>query len=375
VTVQAYGDYTRTVFSHFDTGVGTVSFSFADQDKLSNPIPTKTPHGGAVARGIGGPVTGDVSNAGKILADGMHAVSILYGPWGYPVISINFSSSAANTPGVQAFIGTDTGSVDLPTLTGTPILNPSTSNPNGLAALIDIKGITLDFSFLESGLFVPVSDLTFVAPGTSLAAESGTTNPVRVPLISFGGDNHLNPGEKVTESYSSLQPEVALSNGNVSLNHQHFLLDTGAQMSVISTAEAQALGLDLNHPTTSITVQGVAGEAQQVPGFTIDELKLPLADGGTLSFTHVPIYVLDLANNLDGLLGMNLFNSAASMLYDPFGSAGSSLQLTFFTNPDRNLGNLNQGSWMCCATGDLPFSLRRWAVNLSPPTCSPDPPN
>jgi hypothetical protein len=82
VTVQAYGDYTRTVFSHFDTGAATVSFSFEDQDKFSNPIPTKTPHGGAVARGIGRTVSGDVSNAGKILSDGMHAVSILYGSWG-----------------------------------------------------------------------------------------------------------------------------------------------------------------------------------------------------------------------------------------------------------------------------------------------------
>jgi hypothetical protein len=38
---------------------------------------------------------------------------------------------------------------------------------------------------------------------------------------------------------------------------------------------------------------------------------------------------------LDGLLGMNLFNTADKVLYDPYRTGGPAVGLTFFTNPDR----------------------------------------
>src|SRR5206468_1173991 len=72
-----------------------------------------------------------------------------------------------------------------------------------------------------------------------------------------------------------------------------------------------------------------------VPGFTLDELDLPLVDGGTLRFTHVPVYVLDVGGGVDGLLGMNLFDTASALLYDPYNPAGASLSLAFRATPDR----------------------------------------
>jgi hypothetical protein len=42
---------------------------------------------------------------------------------------------------------------------------------------------------------------------------------------------------------------------------------------------------------------------------------------------------------LDGILGMNLFNSASAILYDPFGAGGPSVSFTFFTGSDCGGGD------------------------------------
>jgi hypothetical protein len=340
-------------FSIFDTGASAITFAASDQANYVDPIPVKVA-GGAMADGIGGGITGDVSEPGTILADGLHAAQLTFDSLGFPVFNLSFGADTAAAPGVQAFVGTDAGSPDMPTITGTPILNPSPDHPNGLAARVDLQGAQLDFSDVIPGLILPMPDLHFVAPGTLLTADTGTTAPVRVPLGLYGSDNHLNPGDVITESPSPIQPDVQVVNAGVAIPHQHFLLDTGAQLSVISTAEAQTLGLDLAHPTTSITVQGVAG-TEDVPGYTIDEIDVPLSDGGTLAFTHVPVYVLDIADGIDGLLGMNLFNTASSMLYDPFDSSGPSLQLTFFTDRPTG-GDLGTGDVGMLQQLGVPFT-------------------
>jgi protocatechuate 3,4-dioxygenase beta subunit len=339
VTVQAYGDPSQAGFGIFDTGASAITFSADDQANfasLGGGIPIKVP-GGASASGIGGDITGDVSQPGTILADGAHAMSLTFDDFGFPILNIDFGPNTAQATGVQAFVGTD-ATPDLPTITGTPILNPSPTSPNGLAALVDMQGYQLDFSGLVPGLSVAMPDLHFVPPNTALTATDGTTAPVYVPLGLFGGDNHANPGDAITESPSPIQNDVQLVNQATTLSHQHLLLDTGAQLTVISTRAAQSLGFDLSNPETTITVEGVGGSVD-VPGFTLPELDLPLSDGGTLQFTNVPIYVLDVDPQIDGLLGMNLWNTASSVLYDPFRTGGAALGLTFFTNPDRGAGD------------------------------------
>ena len=338
LTVQAYGDASRTTFGIFDTGASAVTFSPDDQTLfqfLASGIPIKNA-GGAQASGIGGDITGDVSDPGQILADGIHAAGLSFDAQGFPVFTISLDGGAA-ADNVQAMVGTDSGSPSLPTITGTPILNPSQADPNGAAAKIDFQGATLDFSDLIPGLTLSVPDLHFVSPGTSLQGVSGvTTDPVTIPLQLFGEDNHAAPGDSITNSPSPMQPDVQLVDQSLSVGQQHFLLDTGSQLTVISTAAAHALGLDQQTPTTTIDVQGVGGTTT-VPGYTLDELDLPTSDGGQVAFTNVPVYVLDIAPGIDGLLGTNLWDTASSMLYDPFNPSGSpTLQLTFQTNPDRN---------------------------------------
>jgi VCBS repeat-containing protein len=336
LTVQAYETDSLTVFGIFDTGASALTFGAEDLSFLPDQIPVKVP-GGASAEGIGGSITGDVSQPGTILADGFHAADLSFDPDGFPLLNINFGPTSAATPGIQAFLGTEDGSPILPSITGTPILNESPAHPNGLAALVDMQGAKLDFSDIIPDLILPLPDIQFVEPGTVLTPTPDTTDVVQVPVTLFGGDNHTNPGDLITESPSPLVPGIQLVQGPVSLDHQTFLFDTGAQLSIISTAEAEALGLDLSNPETTIEVQGAAGTAE-VPGYTLDHLVVSQTDGSVIDFTTVPVYVLDIGDGIDGILGMNLMNWASRFLYDPHAPGGPALSFTFFTSRDTGDG-------------------------------------
>ncbi len=115
-------------------------------------------------------------------------------------------------------------------------------------------------------------------------------------------------------------------------------------MTIISPKLAADLGLDLNSPTVTIDVQGAAGNPVSVPGFSIDSLELPRVDGNNnpiadkLKISQVPVFVLDLGvEGLDGILGMNLWNTAVGMLYDPSDPAHAFVDLTFTDDPNRGL--------------------------------------
>ena len=89
-----------------------------------------------------------------------------------------------------------------------------------------------------------------------------------------------------------------------------FMLDTGAQVSVIGNRIGARLGLDHNNPDFTVEIQGVTSEVRDMPGFYIDEIQMP-ALGQWLEFTNVPVVLLDIASpeggTLDGIIGMNLF--------------------------------------------------------------------
>ena len=138
----------------------------------------------------------------------------------------------------------------------------------------------------------------------------------------------------ITESNLWLIPNVTSTVGDVTSSNGNFLFDTGAQLSVISTEMASSLGLDLGNPTTTIDVQGVAGN-ETVPGFTLKSLNIQRADGGILQFTDVPVYVLDVAPGIDGIFGMNLMNVANEFVFDPHSPNGPQLSIAYFANPDR----------------------------------------
>jgi len=99
-------------------------------------------------------------------------------------------------------------------------------------------------------------------------------------------------------------------NGNEAIDKDRFMLDTGAQVTVIGSRIAARLGLSPDANEFKVEIEGVTGDSIMAPGFYIDELQIP-ALGQWLSFTNIPVILLDIASpeggTLDGIIGMNLF--------------------------------------------------------------------
>jgi hypothetical protein len=348
--VQVYedADGQRATFGIYDTGASVITLSATDQlyyDLLAQPVPIKVPNG-ARADAIGNPLIGDVSMPGTVFADGMHAVNL--SDLDLLEVGIDLSSAAA-VPGVQMFVGNSSGSPSLPTIVGTPIHAPTSRHPDGSAAQINMLGWSLDFGALFpeipefQDLVVQLPDLEFVDPGGELTGTADTTAAVRVPLAMYGTSNVAAPGDEVSYAPNPVQPEAALSLDSLTATDQTLLFDTGAQLSVVSPSLAAELGLDPDNPSSWaegwIDVQGAGGAMGQVPGVVLDSITLPLdddADGvhdGSLQFTDAWVFMLDFGvDDLDGILGMNLFNTASEMLYDPLDPDGASLSLTFLSD-------------------------------------------
>jgi hypothetical protein len=101
-----------------------------------------------------------------------------------------------------------------------------------------------------------------------------------------------------------------LAHNNRTSTQKKFMVDTGAQISVISGSQATELGIKKSDPNFIVEIQGVTGETADVNGYIIDLLEIS-ADPEWLSFTDVPVVMLDVmspeSGTLDGIIGMNLF--------------------------------------------------------------------
>ena len=344
----------RLTFGIYDTGASVVTLSALDQmlfdEFYAMPVPIKVP-GGAWAEGVGGDVRGDISMPGTVVSDGMHAVTINLSTLDF-TYTLNMQAGgpgpkAAVVPGVQMFVGT-AESDSLSTISGTPI-HRSQIHTGGAGVKINKQGYMLDLGQMFPEVFGPgvsvpyyLPDLEYVNSGTKLSpsADPKITAPIRVPLTLLGEDNQSNPGSALTSAPNPFQRNVRLAMGTQSgspqVSGKTFLFDTGAMMSLISNDIANGLGLDPNSPARTLEIAGASGNALPVKGYDIDVIELPYDNGdgqpkGLLQLKNAPVFVFDIGAGIDGILGMNLFNTATEMLYDPFDPAGPSLQLMFTT--------------------------------------------
>jgi predicted aspartyl protease len=120
----------------------------------------------------------------------------------------------------------------------------------------------------------------------------------------------------------------------VTLGHRQssgsWLLDTGAAASIISTAQAERLGVTYNGATLrgvpekeqfSLTVGGIGG-MKKAAGFFLDTLTLPTRERDPIVYKRAPVLVLDITVidprteqtlTLDGVLAMNYFVASANV--------------------------------------------------------------
>ena len=122
------------------------------------------------------------------------------------------------------------------------------------------------------------------------------------------------------------------------IDKQRFMVDTGAQITVISSGVGSRLGMDPANPDFEVDIQDVTGLITIHPGFYIDSLEIP-ALGDWLGFTNVPVVLLDVASpeggTLDGIIGMNLFTNFNLVLKGGglFGQDPPSLAYEFIQAP------------------------------------------
>ena len=106
--------------------------------------------------------------------------------------------------------------------------------------------------------------------------------------------------------------------GNAATDKNRFMLDTGAQVSVIGSRIGARLGLNPAAPEFVVEIEGANGEVADVNGFYIDSLNIP-ALGQWLQFTNIPVILLDIfspeGGTLDGIIGMNLFTEFNMVLH------------------------------------------------------------
>ena len=153
----------------------------------------------------------------------------------------------------------------------------------------------------------------------------GTLN---VQYITYGinFEDYLDDPFNFELDYSPLSPSIVMGTSSQSLYFVHsvdmiegnrkaldkdrFMLDTGAQVTVIGDRIAARLGLHPDNKDFEVDIEGVDGKSLQFPGFYIDSLAIP-AVGQLLEFTNVPIVWLEISSpeggKLDGIIGMNLF--------------------------------------------------------------------
>ncbi len=110
----------------------------------------------------------------------------------------------------------------------------------------------------------------------------------------------------------------------------NFMFDTGAQVTIISTAVAMAIGLDSNGDgvldatdtgyTRTESVGGVGG-SREAPVYMIDSVHLPTDQGIDLRWSELQWLVVDIAPGIDGVFGFD--NMTSGWIDATFSSGGA----------------------------------------------------
>ena len=180
----------------------------------------------------------------------------------------------------------------------------------GRVVVVDIGNMTPDQSGESFDVIAAGFDTTLpAAPGT------GATHTFHFDRLSFDpAAGSINPGDPLPSFADLPTLEVGTGRGATDLTGD-FLFDTGAQLSMITGATAQGLGLniDLDDPDNDVLdflpVGGVGGQTE-IPIVSIDRLSLNSNEGNELIFEDLAVGVLDIEGlPVDGILGFNPFTT------------------------------------------------------------------
>ncbi len=297
--------------SHLITLNEYQNFNFAGDNSI--PHTERTGEFTQPISGASGSETTDISDGVGIYATGFSQAST---PGGVLVGNSSALSGQWNTPILSA----RSNSI-LPNLIGTPLL----SHYQVVISNSNTRRLTVDGSTYRS------PDVTFQARHTALpdsswvrldltaaSANGVSQDPMFVPDFTQFTEPHPNFADNPMSPafWASLFAATSGSHTGGSFSNLNFLYDTGASVSVLSQTTAASVGFNSSGPNQStpdfyVDIEGAGGTTSQAPGFYMNSLSLT-TNGGVLTWTHVPMIVLDLPNPtgsgyVPGILGTNLF--------------------------------------------------------------------
>jgi predicted aspartyl protease len=209
------------------------------------------------------------------------------------------------------------GRPDLPTVIGSPL------SVNFVTAIHNDRQITVTYDGNEytgpEVRFYDFGDSRIPAYPSYIPLNlipAGGVNIQYIPDLEAIFELIFEPGQPsiiVGNSAQSLffVDSVDLHNGTRSaLDKRRFMLDTGAQVTVIGSGIGSRLGLNPAQADFEVEIQDITGEITMEPAFFIDSLEIP-ALGSWISYSNVPVVMMDIGSPeggyLEGIIGMNLF--------------------------------------------------------------------
>ena len=295
----------------FDTGASTHILSYAAANRTGVYDADLITSSMTEILGATNSVFGWVSKPLAIFADGLAAIE----PNGMTLDSANMVGQS----NVSVIVGDlpPEDKPDLPTVVGSPM------SVNFVTAINNERQITVTYD----GNDLTSPDIKFYDHEDSRIPDyanriplnlipSGAQNIQYIPDLEAIMEFIFQPGSpsiivgNLAQSLFFVN-SVDLHNNEVSaIDKQRFMLDTGAQITVVNSGIGSRLGLNPDNPDFEVEIQDVTGETTLEPGFYIDSLEIPSL-GEWLSFTHVPVVLLDVGSpeggTLEGIIGMNLF--------------------------------------------------------------------
>ncbi len=292
----------------FDTGASThvMNYAAAGYTGLSGSYLTSNT---VEISGVTGSVFANVSYPLGLFIDGLGAIE--------PNGRLNDNSGMVGETNVSIAVGDAVDSPQLPTAIGSPLsVYFAADFHNDRQITVSHKGENFtgpDISFYQ------LSDPYTPTYSNKIPLELRPLGSLDVEYVP-----NIDPFDPF--AFSPASPSVIMGNLSQSIffvssvdlyqgtksaiDKDRFMLDTGAQVSVVGSRVAARLGLNPADPDFEVEIQGVTGDTIIAPGFYIDSIDIP-ALGEWLSFTNIPFVLLDVASpeggTADGIIGMNLF--------------------------------------------------------------------
>jgi predicted aspartyl protease len=311
----------------FDTGASSHVIGYADA-RRAGVHPGLLTSNSVTVSGVTGSVDALVSYPLALFIDGLDAVSA-------DTLVLDRSGMMGES-NVAVVVGANPGNgPDLPTAIGTPLSVYYTT------LIRNDQPVTLtrnDKTFTAPQIRMYETDDADAPRFTNVIPLElrplGAASVQYIPTVDLGGggfdwgdlDSLFGGGSSTLMEYPPSSPSMIIGNSAQSLFFVHsvdlydgprsavdksrFMLDTGAQVTVVGTRMAARLQLDTTAPEFEVEIEGVTGDITMAPGFYVDTIEIP-ALGKWFKATNVPVVLMDISSpeggTLDGIIGMNLF--------------------------------------------------------------------